>query len=203
MICFIILRNVQRGEKNLFFLPPWEFQTPLSFRTPGLITCLEIDSLSVTEQVPVNRPWGSGRLLISRKGVIQCRCSQDWLVWVQRPAGCLLPRQMLRQQQHGAFQGNSQQYSVYCFLLEPSQCPNSYKMGRDTTYKWWNISDVMRNFKPVGKLISTYAISLCCQIVHCHLFTTTLNKVGEIAVGGGLTIHSLQLSETLKAIQFY
>ena len=61
----------------------------------------------------------------------------------------------------------------------------------------------MRNFKPVGKLISTYAISLCCQIVHCHLFTTTLNKVGEIAVGGGLTIHSLQLSETLKAIQFY
>ena len=61
----------------------------------------------------------------------------------------------------------------------------------------------MRNLKTVSKLISTYAISLCYQIVHCRLFTTTLNKVGEIAVGGGLTIHSLQSTETLKAIHFY
>ena len=37
------------------------------------------------------------------------------------------PRQMLRQQQHGAVQGNCQQYSVSSFLLEPSQCPSSYK----------------------------------------------------------------------------
>ena len=55
----------------------------------------------------------------------------------------------------------------------------------------------------MSKLISTYAISLCYQIVHCHLFTTTLNKVGEIAVGGDLIIHSLQSTETLKAIHFY
>ena len=61
----------------------------------------------------------------------------------------------------------------------------------------------MRNLKTVSKLISTYAISLCYQIVHCHLFTTTLNKVGEIAVGGDLIIHSLQSTETLKAIHFY
>ena len=61
----------------------------------------------------------------------------------------------------------------------------------------------MRNLKLVCKLTSTYAISLCYQIVHCGLFTTTLNKVGEVTVGGGLTLHSLQSTETLKAIHFH
>ena len=61
----------------------------------------------------------------------------------------------------------------------------------------------MRNLKLVSKLIYAYAISLCYQIVHCGLLTTTLNKVGEVTLGGGLTFHSLPSTETLKAIHFY
>ena len=33
---YIILRNVEK-EKSLSFLPPWEFQTPLSLETPRLL----------------------------------------------------------------------------------------------------------------------------------------------------------------------
>ena len=40
----------------------------------------------------------------------------------------------------------------------------------------------MRGIKPARKLISTYAISLVCY----GLFTTTLNKVGELNVAAGL-----------------
>ena len=50
----------------------------------------------------------------------------------------------------------------------------------------------MRSLNPVSKLISPYAIFVCYRTVNCGLFTTTLNKVGEVAVGGGLTFHTLQ-----------
>ena len=58
-------------------------------------------------------------------------------------------------------------------------------------------------FKASESSNSTYDISLCYQTVRCGPFTTTLNKVGEVTVGGGLTFPSLQSTETRKAIQFY
>ena len=54
----------------------------------------------------------------------------------------------------------------------------------------------MRSLNPESQVISTYDISLCYQTVHCGLFTAALNKVGEVTVGGGLTLHSLQSTET-------
>ena len=66
IISYIILRNVEgkKKKKSLFFL--LENSRPLSpWGSPDLSTCLEIDSLRVTEGGPMNRPWGSARLLVS------------------------------------------------------------------------------------------------------------------------------------------
>ena len=60
----------------------------------------------------------------------------------------------------------------------------------------------MRGRKPARKLISTYAISLYYQTVCYGLFTTTLNKVGELNVGAGLYFIHYNQPKNYKPLTF-
>ena len=53
--CYIILRNVE-GKKSLSFLPPWEFQTPLSLGTHRLLINLPRKWLSQYSHLFKNFP---------------------------------------------------------------------------------------------------------------------------------------------------
>ena len=80
-------------------------------------------------------------------------------------------------------------------LYDPSyqnhqNVPAVTEREKDTVWKRCKIYDVIRDLKPVRKLISTDAMSLCYQIVYCcYLFPETFNKVEEVNGGGGLTLH--------------
>ena len=58
-------------------------------------------------------------------------------------------------------QGGSQQSSVWSFLLEPSQCPSSFKMGEEIQHRNGGKYMNLWEFNASKELISTDAIPLC------------------------------------------
>ena len=80
-----------------------------------------------------SRPWGLARLLVSRKGLVEVLTG---LACVSSRT-CRLPAPQTDAEAATArtSQGGSQQYSVWSFLLEPSQCPSSFKMGEEIQHR--------------------------------------------------------------------
>ena len=72
--CYIILRNVEKEKKILSFLPPWEFQTPLSLRTPRLLINLPKKWLNSVSDCTLQLTWSYH---LSRLDVV----SRTYLTW--------------------------------------------------------------------------------------------------------------------------
>ena len=93
---YIILRNVEK-EKSLSFLPPWEFQTPLSLGTPRLLINLPRKWLS-QDSPGKNTGVGWHFLLQCMKVQTESEVAQSCLT-LRDPMDCSLPGSSI----HGIF----------------------------------------------------------------------------------------------------
>ena len=103
---------------------------------------------------------------------------------------CRLPAPQIDAEAATAWSSSGRLSTIMILLIRTTTMSLQLQRGEKIQCRNGGKYMTIRDLKPVRKLISTDAISLCYQIVYCcYLFPETFNKVGEVNGGGGLTLY--------------